>query len=342
MARKVYVTGMPYELTMSVKDGLPFAALPFISIMIFSLLAVSQTLYPVTICNVVVMGNHIHFLFVIQNPETFSRFLCRFKTETSHAMNRFLGRTGTTFWLSSDDRPIILSPEKCISRIVYQSLNPVKANLVERAADYPGVHTYNDLLTDGSEQQWCYIPRTAYKKLPDGPLTVEQQQEITERLLAFGRPDPSADEQGSVKKKKKKVHTLKIEPWAWTEAFSDTCDVPVDVIKTRVLKQIEEGEQEYAAERQKNGHQVMGAQALKEQDPRRPYESKRNGKRSICFSDCPVQRKDFIDWYRTQCQVARTNFQAWTRGVLDSLPPPGFFAPGGKLFTPLTLCPVPV
>lgn len=349
-SHNVYISGQTYDITFSIRNGLPFVAADYITVLILAQLAIQQTRYPVKIYSVVVLGNHIHMKLGVICPKDFTRFLCHFKSEVAHCMNRLLGTTGNTFWCK-DDRPIVLSPDKAEDRLVYHLLNPAKAGLVDSIADYPLFNTYKDLLNDDGQkngsggiirQQWRRIPRTAFKKLPKGKLSKATQQRLTEELMRYG--DPS-NPPWSKKEKDNRVHTLTIEPSGWMDSFSATRDKPQQVweeIKARVLARVREGEKRYAEERRKQGRRAMGADALRAEDPRQPYESKRNGRRSRCLSNCREQRKEFLQWYRSQALIARERWKKWAAGDRDSLPPEGFFYPGGALFASLIVCPVPV
>jgi len=345
-SHNLYISGQVYELIMSVRTGLPFVPHDYIRAKILSELAVQQSRYPVDILNFAQLPNHFHFALRVLCPTDFFRFVGHFKSEVSHAMNRMFGTTGTTFWCIKDDKPIILSPDKVEDRLVYHLLNPAKAGLVDSIEDYPLINTYKELLNDdgsgvASEQQWRRIPRTAFKKLPEGKLTEATKQRLTDEVMRYGDPN---NPPWSKKEEDNKVYTLKITPSAWLESFSATRGRSKELwqgIKARVIARVKEGEKRYAEERRKQGKRARGADALRAQDPRQPYESKRNGKRSRCLSNCKEQRKEYIRWYQGQAYLARQQWKKWAAGDRDALPPEGFFYPGGALFAALIVCPVP-
>ncbi len=83
----------------------------------------------------VVMANHVHVLLLPRIAP--SRLLQSLKGFTAREANRRLGRTGEAFWQAeSYDRWV--RDEAEYGRIAaYIENNPVKAELVERAEDYP-------------------------------------------------------------------------------------------------------------------------------------------------------------------------------------------------------------
>lgn len=346
-SHNLYLPGKTYEVTMSIRKGLPLVAHDYIRAKILSELAVQQTRYPVKIFNIVMLPNHFHFEIGVICPIDFYKFLGHFKCECSHAVNRLLGTTGDTFWCVKDDKPILLSPDKVEDRLVYHLLNPAKAGLVDTIEDYPLLNTYKDLLNDNgtgviSEQQWRRIPRNAFKKLPEGKLSEATKKRLTDEVMRYGDPNKPP---WSMKEEDNRVYTLKIEPSGWLDSFDATRGKRAELwegIKSRILQRVKEGEKRYAEERRKKGKRAKGAAALRAQDPRQPYESKRNGKRSLCLSNCKDQRKEFIRWYQAQAYLARERFKKWAAGERDSLPPEGFFYPGGTLFAALIVCPVPI
>src|SRR5215216_5194464 len=78
-------------ITARVEEGLPFVPTAYLNEIVWSILARAQTLYPVKICHLFLMANHLHFILAVDNPEDIVRFMERFKTETAHMVNRLRG-----------------------------------------------------------------------------------------------------------------------------------------------------------------------------------------------------------------------------------------------------------
>lgn len=310
---KVLVHSIPYELCTSVQSGLPFVATAYMRFLLAGVLAAAQALYPVTVCHFVVMGNHIHFIIIVQNPEDVVHFMRYFKTEVAHIMNRLLGTTGQSFWVDGYDSVMILSPEKLLERMEYIYLNPVSAGLVRSIEDYPGLNTFPCLASEKVTIQGKKISRDSVEELPHGYLNKRKRAELA-RQFAEG-PGVECE--------------LVIEPWAWLKSFSYSREWDIEEVRARFLSRLKEREEKTRKEH------VLGAQALEEQDIRKPYKSEREGQKMLCMSHCPEQRKTVIDFLKTQIGYAREAYQRRKRGEKSALPPPGFFLPGGALLANL-------
>jgi REP element-mobilizing transposase RayT len=320
-APKCFIKGTPIEICTSVQTGLPFVVAAYMEVLIQGALANAQRLYPLIICHLMVMRNHIHLLAVVKNPTDVKGFMDSFKTELAHSINTLLGNTGISFWKSGYDSPVVLSPEKFIERMLYLYLNPVEANLVSTSKQYPGISTLDILLKGKQEhiERCKKVSRDAVPELSREPHSIKEQHKFAQLLR---------DSRGQ-------THELKIEPWAWLECFN----LPATYWNKKVL--LQEFKQKLRAEEERLSRQrqtpVAGAEMLMLQDPREEYRSKRGGKRMFCLSHCIEQRRVFILWFKEEAKKAREAFLRWRDGDLNSVPPPGFYFPGGVLFSNLFL-----
>lgn len=312
---KLFIHNVPVEICTSVQRGLPFVHAIYLEILLKGILAAAQSLFPVTICHLVVMANHIHILIVVKNPEDVPRFMNYFKSETAHALNRLMGTTGQSFWLSGYDSPMILSAEKFLERMEYLYLNPVEASIVASASKYKGISTYDELLNGNSLKNYKKVSRSEVGELPYGKLSEEFQIEIAQAFL---------DGKGL-------TNELKIEPWAWLQCYDESKEWSPVKVKERFLLQLEESEKRIARE----NRQLVGNNCL--EDIRVPYHSKRSGKKMICLSDCPEQRSNLISKFKQLTKLARMSYQQRREGIRDASPPPGFFLPGGALLANIVL-----
>ena len=85
-------------LTTRIENGLPLVCTRYMEFIIWSVFARAQYLYPIRVCAFVVMGNHLHLLVVVENPDAVAAFMDRIKTELGHAVNLLLGRRQRTVW----------------------------------------------------------------------------------------------------------------------------------------------------------------------------------------------------------------------------------------------------
>jgi len=115
--RKCFIRRTVVDLCFRTEEGLPLTANPILLTLLTSILARTQTIFPVTICHFVVMSNHVHMLNVVEFPELVKDFVGYFKRESAHAINHLLGRKKHTIWCSGYDSPIVLDPAKVLDRI---------------------------------------------------------------------------------------------------------------------------------------------------------------------------------------------------------------------------------
>ena len=109
--RKLFVHRTVVEVCFRTEEGLPLPATPYIKVIIESVLARAQSLYPVIICHCLVMANHVHMLVVVDDPACVPAFVGYLKGETAHVVNHLRGRKKRTVWCDGFDSPIILDVE---------------------------------------------------------------------------------------------------------------------------------------------------------------------------------------------------------------------------------------
>ena len=105
-------------LTSRVQQGLPFVCTPLMELILWSALAVAQSLYPLKVIAFVIMGNHIHIIVLIEDPTSVESFKC----ETGHAVNRLLGRRQVTVWCQGYDSPAILTLDDLVEKMEIKHL----------------------------------------------------------------------------------------------------------------------------------------------------------------------------------------------------------------------------
>ena len=271
-------------------------------------------MYPLKIVACVVMGNHIHILAVVIEPADVPRFKEYTKRELSHAVNRLLGRRNRTVWIDGCDDPVIMDAEKAIERIVYLYTNPQKANLVESIEEYPNFTTWESFLAGGCVEVFPRIARPSIEVLLPSR-SLREHYEIAERLLA------EAEEE----------YELQIEPDAWISCFPELEGVSPEELRDMIISKVREQEKLYGESRTTP---VIGAHALKLQDIRKPYTSKKFGKRMLCLSSFRSLRAAYIAWRLELHEQARKCYDQWREGDSSVVMPPGMFWPGGWLNAP--------
>jgi hypothetical protein len=259
-----------------------------------------------------VMGNHIHIIIVVEDPERVPVFYGYLKRELASAINHLLGRRKHTVWAEGTDSPTILDPAKAIERIVYCYTNPQCANLVTSIEEYPQFSTWEMFQAGGGESSARRITRDSIPALPRRALTIEQQQALAREL------EENAGEE----------FTLRIEPDAWMECFAELEGTDPEQINGEIVRRVRAEERRLVMSRVSP---AIGARALAAEDIRKPHSPKKHGKRMICLSSLRELRIRFIEMYKSKSDQARLAIRAWKYENCRAGPPPGFFLPSGFL-----------
>jgi REP element-mobilizing transposase RayT len=221
-------------LTSRVQQGLPLVHTPLMEAILWSALAVAQTLYKVKVISFVVMGNHVHIIALVEDPTDVESFMERFKCETAHAVNRLMGRRQVSVWCEGYDSPTILTLEDLIEKMAYVYANPVRAYRTNSIDNYLGVSSWKMFTSGILSKQLLRIRRNLIQALPKGILSPAEQRRETTRVM------------GSAKE----ILYFTLTPDAWTTAFPN--QMTTEQFNRRVLKRIKEIELEVATVRVKS------------------------------------------------------------------------------------------
>jgi putative transposase len=126
-------------------------------------------------------SNHHHT--GIHDPKgTYPDFIEHFHKLLAKCMNALRGRW-ENFWSSEQTSALrLVDPGDVLDKMVYALTNPVKDNLVARAAEWPGVNSFDSTITGGR----ITVTRPAFFFREDGPMPAT----VT---LTFRRPPEFAD-----------------------------------------------------------------------------------------------------------------------------------------------------
>ena len=309
---RLFISGGIYEVCFRTEEGLPLVSTPYMKVILKGIIATAFSMYDVDLLADIVMGNHIHLLVRVINPEHLDDVVCYIKRESAHAINNLLGRRRRTVWQQGYDCPLILDAEKMIDRLIYFFTNPTKANLESTIELYPGLSSWESVLKDGYVLKGRRIPREVIPALPAKTLSLREQHQLAEQLLEEALPEQE----------------VRIDPLSFLNDFSDGISMDCENVRARIIKGVREKEAEFAAERT---CPVLGAHALKMQSMRISYEPKKFGKQMWVLSSRKEIRIPVINWFKEQFEKRRLLKLAL--GPIEFLRhiPPGFFTPGGFL-----------
>lgn len=108
-------------------------------------LALAASMFNITVLLTCAMSNH-HHTVIFDRDGLYPQFLEYFHRMFARSQNALRGRH-ENFWSSAQASVVrLMTSEDVMSKLIYTALNPVAANLVEHATEWPGVNTYADLL----------------------------------------------------------------------------------------------------------------------------------------------------------------------------------------------------
>ena len=309
--RKAYVHGGVYEICFRTEEGLPLVAKPYLKVILESILARAQERYQVEVNHFDVMGNHVHMIFTVLEPQNAYEFIGYFKRESAHAVNRLTGRPKHTVWIDGYDSPQILDSNKLIERIAYIYLNPARAGLVDSVEEYPNLSSWEAMKSGITTITRPFIRRDSIEQLPKKELSPKEEKELAEKLIAEG--------EGS--------YTFTVNPYSCFAALGCTNEVEQKQIVNSIITMVKKEERRIKRQRTKP---VMGVEALRRQRITFSYTPKKRSKRSLCLSSLVTLRVQFIAWYRELVDSAPVIKRPSEFMKIREVPP-GLFAPGGFL-----------
>lgn len=315
---KLFIRNSPLFITTRVEEGLPLVPGRLMNYLLGSIMARARSLYAVRLCHFVFMSNHLHLLLVVEDPEHVDDFMRYVKGESSHAVNRILGRRKHTIWCEGYDSPVVLTVEDVLRYVGYIYTNPQRAGLVRTMDDYPGLSSW------GMYKSRCYRTRCKWVRRVAVPSCVELSKlpgDEQERLIS------------EIEESSAESHELILEPDAWLGCFG--LESRAEEFRERVFLIVSELELELGKERDS----VVGPEMLQSLEVGTSrYIPKKFSRRMLCLCSDRELRRGFIELFRYLQGAARQVFQAWKQGVNPRASwPPGMLAPGG--YAHASLCP---
>jgi len=279
----------------------------YMCLILRSAIARAQSLYKVRLCAALFMGNHLHFLLIVDCPESAMRFMDRIKTETAHAVNRLLGRRKRTVWCDDYDALPVLTLDDAIEKFIYLYTNPAQANLIESISSYPGFSTWRMLFTRETTETVPWIQRPMIEPLSSPALSRKQDLALTAHLTEVAQENS----------------TLVLSPDDWLECFG-VSQHETERYRWKILEGVRQKEEELTRNRQ---YKVLGEEALRRQPINKPFSPKKFSRRMWCICCDVAERKKFIAKYKALRAQARDVYQRWRKRDFSVPYPPELFAP---------------
>ena len=318
--RKIFTPGAVYFVTTRMQEGLPLVAAEYMQLILNGIIARAQAQFNVTICHQIILSNHYHGLLIAEDAVGIPKFIGYIKRESTHAVNRLLGRHSRKLWEESYDAPHMSTPEDVLEKIVYIYTNPQKAHLVDRIEDYPNISTWREFQSDDStEVMHKRIARGLIPELPKIHPTGRRGKTFARGLLAL----------------EGEKNTLVISPHDWMDCYGKTKGGDISSLRGEVVERVRKKESQLRELRSQNDQGVLGAKALKEQSIKKKYRPKsHSGRRCYCHSQNKKLRLLYISWVKRHLSKINPDN--------PNHPPIGAFAPGGILYTTILPWCVPI
>ena len=197
---------------------------------VVGVLARAQELYGVRIVAVSALSTHIHILAFFEDAQQLASFMCHINGNLSEEIGRLHSWPGKLWSRRYRDIPVSDEEEAQVARLKYILGAAVKEHLVEKAIDWPGVHSARALLHSQRLRGWWF----------------DRSREFT----AVQR----GEKPGRYEFAEEKTLTLDPLP-CWQH-------LPARELRRRIRELVREIEREAALERRKEDQAVRGAAAV--------------------------------------------------------------------------------
>ena len=217
------------EFVCRVTEGLPLRAVPLMTALLLGILSRAQEKYNVEIAHFVFMENHYHII-IFGETKNIDKFFNMLNSLTARLIKFLTGAYPYgKVWSRRYNSMQILTAKDVIDRIIYIYMNPVRAKLVNRIADWKGACSYNWFYSGTKELLFKFVPlRVCFKKLT----AADFEKSDADQLQQFENLDGE-------------IHRFKLNPFGWKKFFADYADKSDDEIWKEIRSRLDELEAQY-------------------------------------------------------------------------------------------------
>jgi REP element-mobilizing transposase RayT len=235
-------------------------------------LAKAASSYFIQVNSFTQMQSHLHLVVTLTLPNL-HHFMRSFLSAAAKIINDHLDRQGPVFGERYSPTQI-LDDDACIEKLAYVNANPCNANLVDRAADWPGLTSARALVT-GETLVFQKVDRTAFDR--------------ARRRDAQARPEDFLV-----------THELVVSPLpCWK-------DLPPEEQRRLAAEAITKAEDAARAKRLAEGKTVMPRHRLMGTRPSERAERPKRGNRPLCHTTIP----ELFQAYREEWWLFRQDYGA--------------------------------
>ena len=315
--KRRYEENHVYESCLRTRDGLPFACIEILNILLLGIMARANRDQKVKLCHFVWLGNHVHILLIAIDPKALSLYYGELMKKTTETWKALFGLKYLDLWKKRISVIELVTPEDVEDRIAYFYLNPASANLVSAIEKYPGLSSWPIFQTITNNVDFVYtrpVKWYRYNELP--PLFSKQD------LNQSPSPYLLTTLKGFTKE------TLVLHPNAWMSSFEITDPEEVKAVNGRITQAVSSQQEVLIAHRITEGRYVMGVDQLKREMPTlKGWKSKKNGRRIFVICKNKSLRKQYIAEYKMFCKLCNEARQKVLAGIKAVLWPKGAFIP---------------
>jgi REP element-mobilizing transposase RayT len=255
----------------------------------------AQRLYNVRLFGYVVLSNHVHILARVDNAQQLASFAGYFASNLAREVARLTGWTDK-IWSRRYQAIVISNEEKAqAERLAYILSHGVKEDLVEKIADWPGLHCVHSLLS-GQPAEGTWFDRT---------------KEYAARIRGESiRPRQFASSE---------IVTLEPLPcWA---------HLPTEKVTELIREMVESIEAQAAQRRVDTGAVVLGPAAIKAQHPHHRPSKLKKSPAPLFHAATRCIRRELYDAYKFFLAAFREASERLRSGDRNARFPIGCFPP---------------
>ncbi|MBN8615950.1 MAG: transposase [Deltaproteobacteria bacterium] len=167
-----------------VDDQMLLAPSPRVRFVIMLWLSRLQTRYDVEIVGFVFMGDHFHIVLRLRMSRL-PAIMQSFKSGLAKALNKVHDRRGA-FWMERYHDDALLDDASVVTHVNYMHANPVRAHLVARADEYPGISSWKAYAEDLISLSETYFDEAQW--LAAGGVESKRARYTQTATVTIGRP----------------------------------------------------------------------------------------------------------------------------------------------------------
>jgi REP element-mobilizing transposase RayT len=272
-----------------------FRPSPELNDAVLGVLGRAQRLYPIRICGLAVLSNHLHLLLAADDAEQIAVFMQYAGSKLAREVNRLTAWSGPVF--QGRYSMIVVTQEEAaqVERFEYLLAQGCKEGLVERLRDWPGVHCARALL-DEEPLTGHWFDHTARH--------AARRRDESHDLSRFSEPE-----------------TLTLSPLPCWQHLSP------EAYRQRVAEVVDRIERHAAAERARTGAKIVGARAVLAQHPHHRPATIARTLAPLVHAASRAARQAFRDAYRQFVEAFREAAEMFRRRDFIAVFPAGSFPP---------------